>query len=170
MENDKEAVIDQSIWICTRAELLDFFPDLSESNLKKRMNSSDCPAEEIQLGYNKYNLKAYTNWVINRFYAPQGKKQMDEEKLRYQKYRSDREEYDAKMQRAELLPRVDVQRGLTFIISSVKNKLLRWIKRLPPLLADKSAGEIGPILKKELYIILSDMAAGVEKLMPEEKE
>lgn len=158
------------MWIVGRTEFLEFYEGTQWKMHQKRMNRSDCP-EEVRRGYNAYDIKAYNNWLINVFLK--GKKEdidsMAEEKLRYQKYRADREEMEAKKMAKELLPIKEVQDGLTFALSGLKSKLMAWIKRLPPMLIGHSEKEMAEIIRTELYLILTELSQGIKALMPKKK-
>lgn len=164
-----KTIIPDDRWIVSRAELIDLFqstPDLHD----KRFRSPTFPKEKVVLGSNRYNLKEYLWWIFHVLMANTSGEEMQKEKLRHEKYKADKAMYDAEERANQLLSRNVVVSGLSLLLSGVKNKLLAWIKRLPGLLANKSAREIEPILEHELYVILFDMSKGIKKLIPKEKK
>ena len=157
-------------WSISRKKMCEFF-EVTWSTIEKRLKMFDCPKEEIVLERNTYDLKAYTNWLLNYFIPKQNKaSDMAAEKLRHEKYKADKAMYDAEERANELLSKSEVVSAISFIITGTKNKFLAWIKRLPPLLEHKSAREIEPILQEELYNILSDLAKGMKAIIPKSRK
>lgn len=161
--------VDPDHWVCSRAEIMDLFP-LHWNTHQTRFNGPTFPKEDVVLGNNKYDIKPYINWLINVHYAAINNEEMAREKLRHEKYKADKAMYDAEERVKRLLPRDEVISGLGLLLTGVKNKFLAWIKRLPGLLAGKTAREIEPILEHELYVILSDLAKGIGLIAPREKK
>lgn len=162
-------IIPPDKWICSRAEIMDLF-EVHWNTHSTRFVSPGFPREQVVLGRNQgYNLKVYLKWLIDVHYGATNSDAMAKEKLRHEKYKADKAQYDAEERIKLLIPRDEVVRGLGLLLSGIKNKFLAWIKRLPGLLANKSLREIEPILQEELYIILSDLAKGIGVIVPEHK-
>ena len=156
-------------WIMAPFEIMDLLGGPWETH-KKRIHSATFPTERCRIGRSKYDLKVYLEWLLNVHLAVNSSDQMAKEKLRHEKYKADKAMYDAEERARQLLSRDEVVSGLSLLLTGMKNKFLAWIKRLPGLLANKSAREIEPILEHELYVILSDLAKGIKKLIPKEKK
>ena len=156
-------------WICTRAELIDLF-DLHWMTHQSRFVSPGFPKDDVVVGRNQYDIKAYIKWLINVHYAANDSTAMAKEKLRHEKYKADKAQYDAEERIKQLLSRDEVISGLSLLLSGIKNKFLAWVKRLPPLMANKSTRDIEPILQAELYQILSDLAGGIRKIAPPDEK
>lgn len=160
----------QDKWHVKRYELVDFIKK-NFSTIDAQLNMPICPKEKIYLGKNLYNLKEYIQWYINVFMNQSGKAdEMAAEKLRHEKYKADKAMYEAEERAENLLNKDFVLSSISLIISGTKRKFLSWIKRLPPLLAHKSASEIEIILKEELYKILSDLAKGMNAIIPKKRK
>lgn len=156
-------------WRITLNALADFY-NVSVPTIKKRINLPDCPPE-VKLSRGQYNLKVFNEFVVQHFYGSEDvSRQMAEEKLRYQKYRSDSMEYEAKKLSGELLPIIEEQEGLAFVITGIKRKFLGWEKRLPPMLKGRNVKEMGAIIKKEIRILLNDLSQGISSIMPERQK
>ena len=150
--------------------MMDFFDnDGNWDTHAKRFKGANFPKDRVILARNTYDLKAYVQWLIKYYYAVTGK-EMAKEKLRHEKYKADKAMYDAEERARELLPRGEVVSGLSLLFTGVKNKLLGWIKRLPGLLAHKTARDIEELLEQELYVVLSDLSKGIGLLVPKEKK
>ena len=147
--------------------------DLFEINWtthQTRFNNPTFPREKVVLGVNQYDLKEYLSWIINVLYAPTQNEEMAKHKLRHERYKADKAMYDAEERARQLLPRDEVVSGLSMLLSGTKNKFLAWIKRLPGLLEMKTARQIEPVLERELFIILSELAKGIGVIVPKEKK
>jgi hypothetical protein len=160
-----KVIIPDDKWILTRLELTDLF-GLHWQTHEARFRAPMFPREDVVLGNNQYDLKAYIEWMINVYFAAKDSDAMFKEKLRHEKYKADKAMYDAEERARLLLPRDEVVSGLSLLLSGIKNKFLEWVKRMPGLLAMKTARQIEPILQKELFLILSDLAKGIALIVP----
>lgn len=165
----KKVIIPPDKWILTRIELKDLF-DIHWMTHQTRFVSPGFPKDEVCIGYNQYDLKPYIKWLINVHYAVTDSTQMAKEKLRHEKYKADKAQYDAEERIKQLLSRDEVVSGLSLLLSGIKNKFLAWVKRLPGLMANKLMRDIEPILQEELYLILSDLASGIRNIAPPEEK
>lgn len=165
----EKIIIPPDKWICSRIELMDLF-SLHWNTHVSRFTSPNFPKEAVCIGRNKYDLKAYLKWLIDVHYGATSSDAMLREKLRHEKYNADNAQYDAEKKIKKLLSRDEVVSGISLLLSGIKNKFLAWVKRLPALMANKPARDIEPILQEELYLVLSDLASGIRKIVPPEKE
>jgi hypothetical protein len=113
---------------------------------------------------NQYPLKAGFDWWRNNIIVENGDTSLAEEKLRYQRARSEREELAVLELRGDLI-RVDkVQNDLSFVFNGLKQRILSWAKSLPGILANKDERECFKILIDETHFVLEELSGGIKRI------
>lgn len=156
-------------WEFTFAELCEFY-GLGESTIKERMKLAGFP-KDAKTSHGHYDLKIVNDWTVEHFHAPKKEKTtFSAEKLRFQTARADREEFITGRMKKNLVPLDKLRADLGMAGGLIKNTLLNWYKRLPPLLIGRNEREISAVLRAEVIALLGEMSRGLLDITPERDE
>lgn len=167
-ENNTTKQLPSDRWHRSLSELAEFY-NMGKTTLLERMKSPDFPPI-AKVGTGVYDHKIVNDWLIAHFYGnPDDETCLAAEKLRYQKFRADREQYAAEKERDKLVEVSRVVSGLSFVFTGMKQKLMSWYKSLPPLLIGMEEKEMGVKIREETIVLLNDLKQGTDALKPKKK-
>jgi len=127
--------------------------------------SKEQGAPPVVKGY--IDLLAACKWLIEyyrKFAEQSGYTSLAEERLRYQRARAHREELLAQEMDGKLIRIEQVQEDLMLLLSNLKQSLMNWVKRLPPVLKSKEEKDMMLILQSEIHQLLDELSKGSKKI------
>lgn len=154
-------------WHRTLSDMTEFY-NIAASTLLERMKAPDFPPI-AKIGKGIYDLKIINDWMIAHFYGKDEETCLAAEKLRYQKFRADREQYSAEKERDKLVEVNRVVSGLSFVFTGMRQKLMSWYKSLPPLLIGLEEKEMSIRIREETISLLNELKQGTDLLKPKKK-
>ena len=116
----------------------------------------------------RFPLGPCLDWVKrNIWYTDSGKSEMAEEKLAFQRARTRREELRVQQEEKSLIPRNEAIHWLSTLVSEAKAGFMNLPRRFGPVLAVvNDEKEVEELLRKEIWAILRQLAAGGKRGSP----
>jgi hypothetical protein len=154
---------DKNPFIMRASHVAEFY-NKSSSALHQWQKLSGYPKHaHTQYGY--INLKILNDWVVNHFYGnTEIAMTMAEAKLRREIAKARREELITQELEGKLISREQVTEDLVVVFSAIKQRLLSWVKGIPPKLKGKEEKDMMLILKDEIWDLLNELSKGLDNI------
>lgn len=123
--------------------------------------------KDAKTGYGKYDLKKILDWRdIYIIGDPDIAKQMAQEKLKYQKFRSEQQRLETEKLQGTLVIKEALLKKFTEKIIITKDAIWLWSKTLPPEFGLKHEDQkrVGEIIQREARRVLTTWASGIQEI------
>ena len=161
---------DSSRIIVSGIQLYNFF-GISAPAFQMRMKIDGFP-KDARISNRLWDLKMVNDWTLSHFYASAegDEKGLADEKLRQARAKADMLEMERDTITKTLVRSDLVSQDLSILFTGMKQRLLGWFKKLPPLLVEKDVKAMGAVIRREVIDLLTDLSKGMDHINPKPKK
>jgi len=111
------------------------------------------------------DLKILNDWHRDYFYgSAKTATTMAEEKLKHTIARRKREELLTGELDASLISKAKINDDFTFVFSVLRQRILSWVKAIPPKAANKNHKQLTKLMMDETWFILNELSQGISRV------